>query len=198
MRELFFDLETTGLPERRYSSYSSYFPPNEFFHYNGCRIVSIAWIIYEKGEKVKETYHVILPDGFVSSPKSLEIHKITDEYARENGTPISLVFAEFYEDLQTCQKLLSYNLDFDYNVFMAECWRYKRREIIKVMTEIIPLCIMKKSKEILGTIEGVDKKYFKLEEVYRFLFKDKDFQTAHNALDDTQRCADVYYKLMKV
>jgi DNA polymerase-3 subunit epsilon len=196
MRELFFDLETTGLPERRYSSYSSYFPPNEFFHYNCCRVVSIAWIIYENGVKAKEAYYVIFPDGFISSPKSLEIHKITDEYAKEHGTPISLVFAEFYEDLSECQRILSYNLDFDYNVFMAECWRYKRREIIKTMTEIIPLCIMKKSKEILGTIEGVDKKYFKLEEVYRFLFKDKSFQTAHNALDDTQRCADVFYKLM--
>jgi len=57
-------------------------------------------------------------------------------------------------------------------------------------------CIMKKSKEILKTINGMTKRYFKLEEVYREVFSNKEFSTAHNSLDDTLRCAQVYFKLI--
>jgi len=195
MRRLFFDLETTGLPERRLSSYGEYFAPREFQHYNGCRIVSIAWIIFEDSSRLKESYYVIKPDGFKSSPKSLEVHKITEEFAMATGRPISEIFAEFENDVATCDQILSYNLAFDYNVFLAECWRYQQKRIIRLMDEIKQCCIMIKSKECLKTIGGVNKKYFKLEEVYRHLFNDKEFKTAHDALDDVRRCSEVFFKL---
>jgi DNA polymerase III epsilon subunit-like protein len=195
MKYLFFDLETTGLPERRVSTYGSYFPPREFAHYNECRVVTIAWIIYQDEQKLKESYYIVYPDGFVSSQRALEVHKITDEIAREKGIPLLQILKEFESDLVTCDQILSYNLEFDFNVLLAECWRYKVRTLIKRMKACDNCCIMIKSKTEIGIIGGVNKRYYKLEEVYRHLFGNKEFQTSHNALDDTRRCIDVFFKL---
>lgn len=208
-RKLFFDLETTGLPERCYAPWpsseggqtvksSGYFPPKEYSHYNGCRIVSIAWLIYEGNTLLKEVYRVIYPDGFTSSSKSIEIHKITDDYARMHGVPINTVFRELDESLTECGECLSYNLDFDFNVLLAEAWRYNNTGIITKMDSLVKTCIMKESRTILGPICGVIKKYYKLEETYRHLFGDKTFKTAHNALDDIRRAGEIYYRLHSI
>lgn len=197
MKYFFFDLETTGLPERRLSSFGEYFPPQDFTHYNSCRAVSVAWMIFtNEGVLEKQRYYVVYPDNFKSGARAIEVHKITDEIAKKDGIPINNIFNEFKSDLADCDLLLSYNLDFDYNVFLAECFRYERIDLISIMNIIKQCCIMKKSKEILKTINGMSKRYYKLEEVYRFVFKKTDFTTLHNSLDDTLRCAQVYFKLV--
>jgi DNA polymerase-3 subunit alpha len=197
MKYLFFDLETTGLPERRLSSFGEYFSPKYFSHYKNSRIVSIAWMIYtDTGLLEKQHYYIVKPDNFKSSARAIEVHKITEEIAQRDGVPINDIMTEFRNDLNECDLLLSYNIDFDYNIFLSECYRYAREDLISLMNIAKQYCIMKKSKEILKTINGMTKRYFKLEEVYREVFSDKEFSTAHNSLDDTLRCAQVYFKLI--
>ena len=67
-----FDTETTGLPDRNKHSSTKYYPPEELNHYDSSRIVSIAWMIFNKMGEVKYSrYAVIKPDDFVSSDKLL-------------------------------------------------------------------------------------------------------------------------------
>jgi len=114
---LFFDTETTGLPKIRKDNALA--GPD-----NWPDIVSIAWIIFENGQRKPTKYYVIKPDGWTIEAESIKIHGITMDYAYEHGRNLADVLLELREDFKGCETVVAHNIEFDKNVlFNAYKWR---------------------------------------------------------------------------
>jgi DNA polymerase III epsilon subunit-like protein len=200
-----FDFETTGIPRRSKTHKNGYYPPEELTAYDTSRAVSLAWVLYDGFNKIyKKSNFIIIPDNFVSSPGALKVHGITDEYAKHNGVEIQNVLNEFYYDLKECNTLVAYNVYFDYNILLSECYRYNNRELSKLVTQMNKnrdvKCAMKMSSDHLKNDPNFKprSKYMpSLQDSYRYLFNKPEFNTSHDALDDTIRCGDIYYEIRK-
>ncbi len=191
-----FDTETTGLPARNKSNYTKYYPPEELNYYDSSRIVSIAWMLFNKmGEVQYSRYAVIKPDDFVSSKKALEVHGISHEYAMENGTPMKQILKEIEHTLQLCNTIVAFNANFDYHILLSECYRYRCRKTISSIKQKTLKCAQREAVRKIPGLICRRRRYPKQEEVYRHLFGDPNFSTTHNAFDDTLRCAQIYFKL---
>ena len=201
-----FDFETTGLCKKSKSHIGGYFPPDQIKEYDGCRAVSLAWAIYNiKSKTIACSNYIIKPDGFVSSPGALNVHGITNEYAEKHGVPIKDVLEHFYNDLIKCSILVGHNSNFDYNVLMSECYRNNNRRlstlILDMKKQFRVKCTMRLASRVLQDVEDFKprRKYYpSLEYTYRYLFNVSDFQTKHNALDDTLRCGEIYLQLLHI
>ena len=96
----FFDIETTGLPKKTNSTNSGFYPYNVLEGYNTSRMVSIAWMIYDKQfNLIKQEYFIVLTDNFVSSKDALKVHGITSEIGKKNGVAIHDIFKQLTIDL---------------------------------------------------------------------------------------------------
>jgi DNA polymerase III epsilon subunit-like protein len=112
-----FDTETTGLPKIR--NQIALLAPNCWPD-----MVSISWSLFHGKEKIKQTTHLIRPDGWIIPEDSIKIHGITQELAHFGGVPLKQVMEEFEKDFSTADHIIAHNLDFDKNViFNAYKWR---------------------------------------------------------------------------
>jgi DNA polymerase-3 subunit epsilon len=175
---LFFDTETTGLPVDR----------NDFKNRNNPRLVSLCYILVDEDLLEKENfYSVIKPDGFSIPAESSKVHGITTEMAYATGLPIKEVLNRFLNATHSADALVAHNLDFDLLTLRGECYRYGMRGK-KIKNHI---CTMKASTN-LCKLPGKykDYKYPKLEEACSILMN--YHFNAHNALDDTRACIELY------
>jgi len=86
---LFFDTETTGLPNDYNAS------PNQLD--NWPRIVQIAWLLHDyEGNEISKNEFIITPDGFSIPRSASDIHGITTEYASECKIRLKLVLRQFW------------------------------------------------------------------------------------------------------
>ena len=110
---LFVDTETTGLPKNWKAPVSDLD--------NWPRLIQLAWIQYDKSEKIVMTRSFIVkPDDF-SIPKSAsKIHGITTKKALSQGHPIIDVLAEFKLAIDGSKFLIAHNMSFDEKVLGAE------------------------------------------------------------------------------
>jgi len=191
MKILLFDTETTGLPHKPQF-------PAKMCKNNWADIVSIAWILAdENGNALETEYHVIRPEGWNIPQDSVEIHKITEEYANTYGESLKSVMDKFIESVKSSDVLVAHNINFDKNVVNnALKWRldfpYLLEDIVKRF-----FCTMKESREIVG-LPGKTKgsyKMAKLSEMYERLFDKKPLQVLHNALSDTQIMKDCFFRI---
>lgn len=195
----FFDLETTGLPKRTKSTRNGYYPAEEINNFDSSRIVSIGWMVFNEEGKLLTTNHkIVKPDNFVSSPAALRVHGITNEYANQVGIPIQQILIDVEEDLIKCDYMIAYNAQFDFNILLSECYRYHFKGLINRMKNVKLKCAQKEVVRSGLNVNAKRKFYPRLEESYRGLFNDMSFNTSHDALDDTLRCAQVYFKVNNI
>ena len=184
MKLLFFDTETTGLPKDRKA-------PVEQLD-NWPRLVQIAWQVYDNNILLKEYSYLIKPNGFQIPEESINIHKITNEKALENGKEIDYILRKFYFDLISSDILIAHNYYYDSSVLASELIRNKLENIFNTKEHF---CTMELSKDLCKIIAGSNGyKWPSLEELYRFLFN-KNFN-AHNALDDVKATAKCFWELI--
>jgi len=171
-----FDTETTGLPKTRQS------PTKDNLEcWDECRILSIAAITYSsRGRELSRFYTVVKPDGFKVA--ATEVHGITEEEANTNGVPFEEAYKKFIDMTHNSQKIIGHNLKFDIDVLKAETIR--RKIDFSPLESLEPVCTLDLVKKWYG-------KPKKLVVIYEELFG-KEFEGAHNALFDTQACAEVY------
>lgn len=188
-----FDLETTGLPKfnkdkKRSREYPS---ADNLEAYDSARIVSAAWILIDCKTKdiVTQYYTVVKPDNFIIPQESINIHGITQEHAQQQGIPISEMFEQLKLALSQASSILSYNLDFDYNVLHSELIRYNQKDLIDELTSKRQQCIMQMSHKYMQSPF-----YPKLTDVHRYLFN-APAPDAHNALSDVMSCYKVYKEI---
>ena len=185
-----FDLETTGLPKKRYA------PLDDFD--NWPNIVQFAWGVYNKNnECMKIKDYIIKPNNFIIPDESIVIHKITNEAANELGVDLNIVMQEFMNDISDVKYLVAHNLSFDFKVLCCELLRNSMN--IKNLNKMKKICTMETSTNFckMGDFKYGKYKWPKLSELYFKLFNCNK-EGLHNARVDIETCQECFTKLLEL
>jgi DNA polymerase III epsilon subunit-like protein len=197
-----FDLETSGLPRstvmsssttRRSASQSSR-TFRSLDAYDSCRIVSMAWIVLDQNfEEIERYYSVVKPKGFEIPQDAVDIHGITNEIAKETGEDIEILICLLTSAIYTndCTTLVAHNISFDFNALLSEMYRINYKDIINKFFSMERFCTMWKGRKHFELNKAP-----KLVELYK-LCTFKELQGAHNALHDTEACAECFKIISK-
>jgi len=186
--ELFFDVETTGLPARGATCF-------DLDAYSDARIVSIAWVLRSKLQVMSQQYCVVRQEETNSDSDPLGasfIHGINRSMTQTFGKELSCVLKDFVSDVALSETVVAHNLEFDSNVVGSELYRLglDPSTFLKHKSH----CTMKSNTDLVKkTFENSRSyKWPKLSELYHFCFH-RDMKGAHNALADVENTADCYY-----
>lgn len=179
---LFFDTETTGIPEKNAKWDVDYM---EFPH-----VVQLAWI-----HGCREESHIIRPDCWEIPQETVEVHGITNEYALEHGEPFAAVVDMFIQDCHDSGLICGHNIYFDTSVLKANILRELGREYYDANDVEQALFKGKRIDTMRSTMKWVDArtswgklKFPNLGELYARCFPGESFP-AHDALEDTKAVA---------
>lgn len=188
---LFFDTETTGVPDRK-ANWDTDFA--EYPH-----IVQMAWIL---GTKVEN--HIIRPDGWEIPQETVEIHGVTTEYALEHGEPFAAVVDMFIQDCHEAGLICGHNVHFDTAMVKANILRELGREYYDGNGVETALYKGKRIDTMRPAMKWVDArmsngrlKFPNLSELYSRCFPGESFP-AHDALEDIKavmRCLPVLLEM---
>ena len=188
---LFFDTETTGIPDRS-AKWDVDF--NEYPH-----IVQIAWLFGDVAES-----HIIRPDGWEIPEETTAVHGITTEYAMEHGEPFVFVMDRFIAFAQKAPLLCGHNIHFDTGIVKANILRELGHEYFDANDVDAALFKGKRIDTMRSTMKWVDArnswgklKFPNLGELYSRCFPGETFP-AHDALEDTKavaRCLPVILEM---
>ena len=182
MNFLIFDIETTGLPKKRFASHDDL--------NNWPRIVSIAWSLCNEQNIAEETYDFLIrPDGFTIPDEATQIHGITNNKAWFSGVELKFALSKFIEAAEKSDFLVAHNISFDYPIVCAELIRCG---LTSNLGNLIQICTMEESTLFckIRNSSYSDYKYPTLIELVEKLFNIHSFN-AHSALDDvifTRKC----------
>ncbi len=183
---LFFDTETTGLP-------NNYNAPIEDLN-NWPRLVQLAWVIYDENaeQKIGANY-IIQPEGFIIPEQASRVHGITTERANEEGRPLIKVLEEFAGVVGDSKLLIAHNMDFDEKIIGAE---FLRKNISHDLFNTPRFCTMRESTDFCQLPGNFgDYKWPRLSELHTKLFGE-NFENAHDALTDVNACARCFFELI--
>jgi|TARA_B110000967_G_C18738984_1_gene486697 DNA polymerase-3 subunit epsilon len=181
---LFFDTETTGLPQDWKAPVSD--------TNNWPRIVQIAWVLSSQDDgQLESKDFIIKPEGFTIPKESSDVHGISTEQAYEEGKDLLDVLTEFDKDLRNSTRLVAHNISFDEKVLGAE---FIRKGIENDFFEKRRLCTMQKSTDYCKLPGRYGYKWPTLSELHITLFG-KDFEDAHNAMGDVIATENCFWKL---
>lgn len=108
---LIFDTETTGVPKDNYNDWSQ------------CYLIQIGWLLIAKNKIVKQQIYTIKSEH-KSTPESLSIHNISDEYREQNGIEFTIAYNEFISDAKKCTHIICHGANFDIGLLYHECIRH--------------------------------------------------------------------------
>ena len=185
--ELFFDVETTGLPTRGATCF-------DLNAYSEARIVSIAWVLRTKHEVLSEHYSLIKqPDIIDSKPLGGSfIHGINRSMTQKFGKDLASVLQEFVSDAKLSDKVVAHNLEFDLKVVASELHRLGVDP--SALLNHKAQCTMKSTTGLVKKTfkDSTSYKWPKLSELYYFCFH-KEMEGAHNALADVHNTVKCFY-----
>ena len=183
---LFFDTETTGLPQ----NWSAPVTQTN----NWPRMVQLAWLQYDtKQNLISDANHIIKPYGYTIPSEAAAIHGITTEVALQKGSELSSVLSEFSAIVDGANILIAHNMDFDEKIVGAE---YIRMGLKCGIFDTKRLCTMKTTTDLCRIPGNYGYKWPKLSELHQFLFG-SDFKDSHNAATDVKVCAKCFFELLK-
>ena len=183
---LFFDTETTGLPQ-------NWRAPVEDLE-NWPRMVQIAWTLYKDSVKISSCNYIIEPEGFEIPIESSKIHGITTARAKKDGASLQVVLKEFQDLVAKADFLVAHNISFDQMIVGAELLRKNMQNNIITKSRI---CNMEISTNFcaIPSVNGYSGyKWPKLSELYMKLFG-KEFEDSHNALADVEATAKCFWEM---
>lgn len=179
---LFFDCETTGIPERNWRWDEDY---EKFPH-----IVQLSWM---HGNIVEN--HIIRPEGWDIPESTVEVHGITTEYALEHGEPFAGVVDMFINDCHDAALICGHNIYFDTSIIKANILRDLGSEYYSASGVGDVLDKGKRIDTMRSTMKWVDArmangrlKFPNLSELYSRCFPGESFP-AHDALEDVKAVA---------
>lgn len=193
--EFIFDLETTGLPKRpakRQRTTKPWMPPPEDLDsYEECQIVSIAWVLVSHdGKIIQQEYYIVTPPGEIPLAAT-KIHGISTSDAATYGYDISDVIPRVLTALRRCQKIVSYNIAFDYNVLKSTLIRYNYAEALQEIDKKAQLCTMLLAQDYMAAPFWPS-----LGNAYKYVFN-QPIQDAHNAMGDVISTYKLYNAIRK-
>ena len=190
MKLLFFDTETTGLPNRMDPACGRTHSAN-----GQPRPVQIGWIITdEKGTVLSRKNLFIRPDDFTMPEAVSQFNGIYNEDLKEKGLDEHDVLKTFVRDLHDCDMEVGHNVSFDRSVIgsrLEELGYTAERDFLKSQPAMDTMIA---SKEWFNHIRG---KFPKLTELYRKLFG-RDFDGAHDAMADITATMNCFFELIRI
>jgi DNA polymerase III epsilon subunit-like protein len=191
MTYLFFDTETTGLPQ-------NYKAPVSDLR-NWPRLVQLAWIIAaDDGHTIVSRNLIIKPEGFVIPEAAAAIHGITNERALVAGVALHEALEVFtlagVGTKAGTMRLVAHNIAFDEKIVGAELLRCKLENWIERAPRF---CTMQATTEFCQLAGLYGYKWPKLAELHQKLFNE-DFAEAHNAAADIQATARCFFELKRL
>lgn len=184
---LFFDTETTGIP----NDYKAPCTNTD----NWPRLIQLGWLLTDAaGRILSEGNHIVRPDGFEIPKAASDVHGITTEFALENGEPLLDVIFAFGADLNQADCVVGHNLDYDLHIVGAEYVRlgYDSR----IMFARPTLCTMQATIQFCNIPGRFGPKWPKLMELYTKLFG-QEFDGAHDAMADIVATKDCFFELIR-
>lgn len=186
---IFFDTETTGLPNWKEPSEGE----------NQPHIVELAakLVDLQSREIIGVLDTIIRPDGWVIPADMTEIHGITTEKALAEGRPESEVIGEFLSLWRQSNFRVAHNQSFDERILRIGIKRFFIEEIAEEWKAGEKQCIGLITKPIMQMLpkNKFGYKMPKLEEAYLH-FIGKPMQNAHRAMADVDACMEVYFAVL--
>lgn len=187
MKFLVFDTETNGLPKNWKAPMS--------LLTNWPRVIQFAFTLFnEDGTTIESHTSLIKPNGWTVPKEKFWIeNNHSTERCEEFGTQIEDSLSIFADCIKKCDYLVAHNMNFDYNVVGAEMIRAKMR------AEKRPrICTMISTIDFCNLSSGYSRpKFPKLIELHNILFG-KDFEGAHDAMDDVSATKKCFLELLKL
>lgn len=190
---LFYDTETTGLPDFKAPSESEHQP----------HLVQVAALLTTGTGKVISSIDLtVSADAWEIPTEVAEIHGITTERSREIGVSESVAVAAFYSLWSRASKRVAHNEQFDARIMRIALLRHMSEAAADFFKAGAAECTARMCTPILN-LPPTDKMKAKgmhfpktpnLGEAYRHFFG-IDLADAHTALADAQACAAVYWAL---
>ena len=191
MHILFFDTETTGLPDWREPSDAPQQP----------HLVQIAAILCDAaGNELEEWATIVQPGpGATMSPEALAAHGISLERARAEGIPLSAAWARFTTLIRKAGGVAGHNVSFDLRIMRIAGFRATGE---KWDCDLPHRCTMRMATPILNLpptakmiAAGFNKpKAPNLTECVQHFFNE-DLSGAHDALIDVRASKRVYFAI---
>lgn len=181
---LFFDTETTGIPQNYNAPISD--------TNNWPRLVQLSWLLVDDNYNiVVENDVIIKPQHFIIPLSASKIHGITTQEAINKGIELSKALDMFIADVKKAQLCVGHNISFDKKIIGCELFRCGMRDVI---TPIPSICTMQSTVDICKIPGQYGYKYPKLQELYNYLFG-INFADAHNSLADIKATLQCYKEL---
>jgi DNA polymerase III subunit epsilon len=187
MRVLFYDTETTGLPNR---NRSLWYPTQPY-------VAQLAYLLDDGGEVIDQTDILVQPydKHWKMSPKSQEIHGKTREMCEAEGVPMPVMLDQFIDAVTEADVLVCHNVGFDKLLMAMQAAKidkdmdhyniFEGKKHVCTMLAALPICKIPPKDGRKNSY-----KWPTLQELHKFLFGE-EFDGAHDALADitaTRRC----------
>lgn len=191
---LFFDTETTGLPDFKGRSHDPAQP----------HLVQLALVTFDdEGNEAVAECVIIKPDGWTITPELTAIHGISQERAMDEGIPEDIATQMFVVSQAKASLRVAHNESFDRRILRIAMTRAGvERDMIEAIEKRPSYDTCDSAKPIVN-LPPTDRmmaagfngpKPPKLEECIKHFF-DEDLPGAHDALIDTRACAKIYFHL---
>ena len=187
---LFFDTETTGLP--------NYGLPTD--HESQPHLVQLACLLTEHDGQERTAVSIVV-DPLVPIPEAASrVHGITDDVAERCGVPVRVAAALFAELLDRATVLVAHNIEFDAAVMRSALRReamsekgFSFVEAVCTMTAAAPIVSLPPTAKMVAA--GFHKpKPPRLAECCQHFFGEP-LPGAHDAMVDVRACARVFRHL---
>ena len=183
---LFFDSETTGLPEKDQNWETDY---DAFPH-----IVQLAWIMTDDtGDMIySKECHIIKPTDWDIPPEAEKIHKINTQLALDTGISDKVLLKAFFYEARKCDIIVGHNIYFDTAIIKAKALSldFNKEEICEILHKDKRYDTMQKGMSMFSP-----KKWATLSELYQRLFNE-ELKNAHTALGDVEAVKRIYFNLI--
>ena len=124
-------------------------------------------------------------------------NKFTQEQLELEGIALASALSNLADDIASCDTIVAHNLQFDFNVIAAECYRILAngnndiaRKLVDKMTSMKKVCTMELGMQKLGRTRRI-----KLSHLYEEL-TDEEWDQQHRAEDDARVCGICYWLLV--
>lgn len=198
---LFYDTETTGLPDFKSPSDAEHQP----------HLVQLAAaLVHVPTRQIADLFDVVVkPDGTLEAPawrsdeKAEQTHGITTERAFAEGIPEHAAVDMLLALWRRAQGRVAHNEAFDRRILRIATMRYKGRDVADEWyhasfncTQFLASQIMQMAPTELMKAAGFGNKPKppKLSEAYEH-FLGRAMENAHNAMADVHACIDVYFAI---
>lgn len=184
---LFFDTETTGLPNDDSA------PTTDTD--NWPRMVQLAWVrVSPDTQEIGDVKsRIVSPDGFRIPSSAESVHGISTRRAVEEGTPLGDVLEAFLGAVSSSDTLVGHKVDFDRSVVGAELVRQRGQDTLE---DVPTICTMKQTEVFCGKSNYYGYRYPSLQELHQTLF-DCEFDDAHDAGADVRAGARCFLELLE-